>query len=262
MAFLASIVAKICFCRTFIESLKTMIKEVNLVQKLEYERRRKVGDRSLEKYLADVFSGLDLQRQNISARVENSQGEAINLLDPNQLSAARIFHINQIKTICINYRLRFLDAKFFKGDLPAQAISEIRHIESSHQIDLKGFKIMAPSKLFVLKKTDDPLLFVPIANDYYYLICKWGNDLHPLRKLLAWPTKNVGTISTSLFISCMLLTLMTASFIFNGQTKVVYVFMLFLFYFKFAVGFLLFYGISLGKNFNVYIWKSPNDKLS
>ena len=239
-----------------------MIKEVNLVQKLEKERRRKMGDNFVENYLTDIFSELDKQRLSISARVENSEGEATNLLNPDSLDAARIFHVDQIKTICITYRLRFLDAKLFKGDLPAQAITEIRHIESTHELALKGFKIMAPSKLFVLKKTDDPLLFVPLANDYYYLICKWGNDLHPLRKLMAWPTKNVGTISTSLFISCLLLTLMTASFIFNGQTKIVYVFMLFLFYFKFAVGFLLFYGISLGKNFNEFIWKSPYDKLS
>ncbi|WP_395062778.1 hypothetical protein [Flavobacterium sp.] len=36
---------------------------------------------------------------------------------------------------------------------------------------------MAPSKAFNLKKYDDPLLFAPIGNDYYYLIHKWGNDL-------------------------------------------------------------------------------------
>ncbi len=239
-----------------------MMKEVNLVQKLEKERQRSLGAKSLEKSLEAIFSILDIQRQDIAERVENSQGAASNLFKVDQLRAGRIFHIDQIKTICIDYRLRFLDAKLFKGDLPARAITEIRQIESDHDIELQGFKIMAPSKLFVLKKTDDPLLFVPIANDYYYLICKWGNDLHPLRKLIAWPTKNVGTVSTSLFIACILLTFLSASFIFNGQTKVVYIFMLFLFYFKFAVGFLLFYGIALGKNFNEFIWKSPYNKLS
>ena len=38
---------------------------------------------------------------------------------------------------------------------------------------------MAPSALFRLEKTDDPLLFVPLGNNYYYLVHKWGNDLHP-----------------------------------------------------------------------------------
>ena len=239
-----------------------MIKEVNLVAKLEKERKRFLREKSLQERLDSIFLALDEERQDIANRIASSEGIAENHFRMDAIDANRVFHIDQIKTICIDYRLRFLDAQLFKGDLPARAISEIRQLESTHDMELRGFKIMAPSKLFVLKKTDDPLLFVPIANNYYYLICKWGNDLHPLRKLFAWPTKNVGTISTTLFIACLLLTFLSASFIFNGQTKVVYVFMLFLFYFKFAVGFLLFYGMSLGKNFNEFIWRSPYDKLS
>ena len=50
---------------------------------------------------------------------------------------------------------------------------------------------MAPSKLFRLKDTDDPLLFIPIGNDYFYLIHQWGDNLHPFRKALVWPFKNI-----------------------------------------------------------------------
>ena len=58
---------------------------------------------------------------------------------------------------------------------------------------------MAPSVLFRLEKKDDPLLFVPLGNEYYYLIHKWGNDLHPFRKALMWPFKNIWNLLLSCF---------------------------------------------------------------
>ena len=61
--------------------------------------------------------------------------------------------------------------KFFK----------IKSLEKTHNTNIGDFKIMAPSALFRLEKTDDPLLFVPLGNNYYYLVHKWGNDLHPFQ---------------------------------------------------------------------------------
>jgi len=78
-----------------------------------------------------------------------------------------------------------------------------------YQTKLEGFRIIASSKLFKLENYDDPLLFAPIGNGYYYLIHKWGNDLHPLRKLAMKPFKTMGNflillIFISLLISALL----------------------------------------------------------
>ena len=108
------------------------------------------------------------------------------------LDTDKIYHIDQIKEICIDYRLRFLDSKFFKGEIPQEGISRIKALEKAHNIEIKGFKIIAPSKLFRLEDKDDPLLFAPIGNQYFYLIHRWGNDLHPLRKAFLFQTfKNI-----------------------------------------------------------------------
>ena len=48
------------------------------------------------------------------------------------------------------------------------------------------------SKLFRLKNTDDPLLFVPLGNSYFYLVHKWGNDLHPFENYLCGRLKTYG----------------------------------------------------------------------
>ena len=114
-----------------------------------------------------------------------------NSFDFDQLESHRIYHLDQIREVCIDYRLRFLDIKYFKNDLPESAHQAINKIETDHGTVLANFKVMAPSVLFRLERKDDPLLFVPIGNNYYYLVHKWGNDLHPLRKLLMWPFKNI-----------------------------------------------------------------------
>ena len=108
--------------------------------------------------------------------------QSSNNFDFDQLETQRIFHLNQIRKVCIDYRLRFLDLKYFKGNIPKEGINKITQLEKEHQTSLEGFKIMAPSVLFRLKKTDDPLLFVPLGNNYFYLVHKWGNDLSFFRK--------------------------------------------------------------------------------
>src|SRR5699024_9523529 len=107
------------------------------------------------------------------------------------IEADRIFHLEQIKKICVVDRLRFLDSHYFKKELPIEALQKTKHIEKLHQTEFTGFKIMAPAKSFRLKNADDPLLFAPMGNGYYYLIHKWGNDLSPWRKLKAWPYKGI-----------------------------------------------------------------------
>ena len=129
-------------------------------------------------------------------------GQSSNNFDFDQLETHRIFHLDQIKEVCIDYRLRFLDLKYFKGNIPKEGIDKISQLEKEHQTSLEGFKIMAPSVLFRLKKTDDPLLFVPLGNDYFYLVHKWGNDLSFFRKAWAWPFKNIWNLLIAvLFVS-------------------------------------------------------------
>ena len=38
-----------------------------------------------------------------------------------KINSDRIFHISDIKKICIDYRLRFLDFELFKGKVPDEA---------------------------------------------------------------------------------------------------------------------------------------------
>jgi hypothetical protein len=116
---------------------------------------------------------------------------------------------------------------------------------------------MAPAKLLKLENADDPLLFASMGNGYYYLIHKWGNDLHPFRKALMWPYKTFENLVFTIFVMSILLTAITPMQVFTqreiGNQEYL---LMFLFMFKAVGGTVLFYGFAKGKNFNTAIWNS------
>ncbi|MDY0779698.1 hypothetical protein [Tenacibaculum sp. IB213877] len=238
-----------------------MLESVNLQEKLLRVRNKELKKTDVLDWVQQIFKDVDKNRIDTQSKLETSEGGNFNVFNIDKVEADAIFHINQIKKICIDYRLRFLDTKFFKGEYPVEAISKIHQLERTHNTELDGFKIMAPSVLFRLKKADDPILFAPMGNDYYYLIHKWGNDLHPLRKLKYWAIKNVTNLTITLAVFSLVLSAITHQFFFREHTSFGYFLMLFMFYFKGAVGLTLFYGIALGKSFNEYIWQSKYDKV-
>ena len=193
-------------------------------------------------------------------RLISNETKSNNKFNLDELDKNKIFHLASIKKTCIDFRLRFLDHKYFKNSLPKEAFLEISKLESTHSTVLSDFKIMAPSKLFRLKNTDDPLLFVPLGNNYFYLVHKWGNDLHPYRKLLMWPLKNLWNMIAFLLLVSLGLTYITPTSIFSKVDSWSVFWMIYFFMFKAIASIVIFYAFALGKNFNKAIWNSKYNK--
>ena len=175
--------------------------------------------------------------------------------DINKLDGKNIFHISDIKKTCIDYRLRFLNSKFFKGDFPEKTLEKIDNFKKQHRSNYLDLKVMAPSKLFKLKNADDPLLFCSLGNDYFYLIDKWGNDLSFFRKISMWPFKSLTNILTFLVVMSIFATLIIPKGIFVYDKKpLTEFFITYLFVLKSVIAIVIFFGFSLGKNFNTAIW--------
>ena len=221
-----------------------MLTSVNLEKKLEAARRARKPENDLQALLDDHA-------------IHSSQKEQPeNNLELNKLEPGRIYHRNDIRKICIDYRLRFLDLKYFKPELPDSALEAIDQLEEQHNAKLDTFKIMAPSRLFKLEDKDDPLLFAPLGNGYYYLIHRWGKDLHPLRKLLVWPFRNVVNLIMVVLAFSLLATLGVPEGLFSKKGGSAEFWIIFFFIFKSLVAVVIFYGFALGKNFNPFIWNS------
>ncbi|MCX2719420.1 hypothetical protein [Lentiprolixibacter aurantiacus] len=233
-----------------------MLPRTNIEEKLQNLRSRTAHE---DKLLSEVYELLrqDQEKENrIEANISGKNDKRDNAFDFDLLETENIFHIDQIRNICIDYRLRFLDTKYFKGQIPAEAISRIKKLEKEHNLEIKGYKIIAPSKLFKLEDKDDPLLFAPIGNGYYYLIHKWGNDLHPLRKALVWPFRNIINLTALVVLISYLATLLVPEGLFSKSSSTAEFWIIFFFMFKSVAAVVIFYGFALGKNFNPAIWNS------
>ncbi len=230
--------------------------KTNIEKKLAQLRTKEYDVSSWKQQIESIFEEEDKKNQRILQTIDNGNVSETNDFIFDNIESSRIYHIDQIKKICIDYRLRFLDTKYFKGKLPHEAISQIKELEKIHNTELKGFKIIAPSKLFKLANADDPLLFAPMGNDYYYLIHKWGDDLHPFRKLMMWFFKSFENLLILTFLVSLLITFMVPQGLFSKESNTSEFIMIFFFMFKSVAAVVLFYGFALGKNFNTAIWDS------
>ena len=177
--------------------------------------------------------------------------------NPDKIDSNRLFHVDQIRKICIDYRLRFLDFNFFKGGVPDEAYTKLKEFELNHpDLDL-NIKMMAPTKLFQLENYDDPLMFVSLGNNYYYLIHKWGNDMSYFRKMFMWPFKNIYNILVYIAIISLLFTSFVPDgiFFYKNNPEIQF-FVVFLFMFKSLAAIFIYFGFAMGKNFNENIWNS------
>lgn len=231
-----------------------LVNSVNLEKELLSKRKKFKSEAAIIAEVKSIFEQNDNDRNLIIDKLQQESSTKTNQLQFDLLEKDKIFHLEQIQKICIDYRLRFLESDFFKNEIPEEAISKIRMIEKAHNTSLEGFKIIAPSKAFHLLNYDDPLLFVPMGNDYYYLIHKWGTEMNPWRKLMVLPIKNLGTFTVTSILLSLVVALLVPE---NNLSKSVPLASVIVFLFAFKSIFAVFgyYFFMMGKNFNEEIWE-------
>ncbi len=157
--------------------------------------------------MQEVYSLLEKEEKQdelVRAAIRSSYKPAVNQLQG--LEQRRIFSNEAIRRTCIKYRLRFLPAGRFKGPVPHQAIAAVRQLEQWAGRPVKGFMILAPAGRFKLCDCDaDPILFVPLANGQFYMVHRWGRDMHPLRAVWGWPVRSLWHVVACAFTLALLL---------------------------------------------------------
>ena len=235
------------------------MRKVNLFEELLSERNKEISSDELKSIVKKIWSNHDSKKDQIRISLNKKNDYKNNQLKFDKMESKNIFHKNTIKKICVRYRLRFLDSNLFKGEYPKNITRIIRDLESKHDTNLINFMIMAPSKLFKIKSPDDPILFVPIGNDYFYLVHKWGKEFNKFRKLMVLPFKNIDNLT--------IFSILVSVFFALGSKLVMpsltssEVFILFLFLVKGFI-FIFFYMFFLTrKNFSESIWNSKYDSF-
>ena len=235
------------------------MKKVNLFEELLRERNKQISSNELKSLIKDIWKKGDLKKNRIANSLNDKNNKNFNKMKFENMETKNIFHKDTIKSICVQYRLRFLDSNLFKGDYPDNITKVISDIEKKHETTLNNFMIMAPSKLFKIKSPDDPILFVPLGNDYYYLIHKWGEEFNYLRKLLVLPFKNIDNLTVFSILVSVFFALVGKLFMPSLTSSEVFI--LFLFLVKGFI-FIFFYMFFLTRrNFSESIWNSKYDSF-
>lgn len=233
-----------------------LMQKINIQEKLQRTKQKDKDPDMILKEVYGLLSKFDAAEERIANTMTVGSGGVDNPFNFELLESSRIYHLSHIRQIAIDYRLRFLDTRYFKGKIPQEATTKIRKLEERHQIEIQGFKILAPTKLFKLEDRDDPILFAPIGNDYFYLVHKWGNDLHPLRKILMWPFKSIINLFLTIVVLSYLITLAIPNGLFSKSDSSVQFWVLFVFMFNSMATIVIYYAIAKGKNFNPAIWNN------
>lgn len=179
---------------------------VDLHKALQEIRKRNSKNELLDEVNQLLEEGFN-KDVDVKAQIKSNNDTPLRL-DLTKLNPEHIYTLDQIKSLCIKYRLRFLDASIFKGEIPYEALMRIKELEEEHQCKLEGFKIVAPKKMFQLSDKDsDPILFLKLPNNRFYFIHKWGGEINVFRSLLAFPFRNVMTMFWSLFAMALVFTI-------------------------------------------------------
>ena len=171
----------------------------DLLKELEKEKSREAG------LLNEVNNLLREEVARDKSILSRLKGEKHGGKIEESLNESRIFDLRHIKKLCIKYRLRFLDSSLYNKEFPYEAIAQIKELEKQLEMPLSDFRILAPKELFHLSDKDsDPILFLKLSENKYYMIHKWGGELNSFRSLLAFPMRNFMSMFWSLFVLALL----------------------------------------------------------
>ncbi|HRH02619.1 MAG TPA: hypothetical protein PLN13_08460 [Bacteroidia bacterium] len=167
---------------------------------LELKQKQQTDQRLMDEVIS-LFEMAASREQRILKRLKSKPNDNLSTISPEGLDTTRIFSLESIHEICVKYRLRFLDARYFKADFPYEAVQEIATFEKARACRIEQFKIMAPSGIFELSDIhDDPLLFAQLNENTFYLLHRWGKDLKWYRGILNYPFRSIYSFFYSIVV--------------------------------------------------------------
>jgi hypothetical protein len=187
------------------------------------------------------------------------------LIDEEDCDKSFIFSKEEIKCVAINYRLRFVDSKFYRSEFPYEAILKIKDINVVQKKEIEGFKVLAPlNSIKNLGSCDSCLLFAPTNHGNYYLIHQWGNLLKPTRGIYNWPLRQFENLFITLLVVVFIVTLCLPNSVITLNVKNLpywsgYRIATFFHLLIFSMGVTAYYTFAFSKNFSSSVWNSHHD---
>ena len=238
----------------------TFLCNMDILKDLIFQRRKNI-EHVENSLLAEAYSILqgDALSREISL-IQSSNNTQV--LVKSKLDSARVFSERDIKKSCENCRLRFLDSKCYKSELPynARIKATAFEIQTEHTLN---FKILTEVANFSSKYPNtQQLLFADIGNGEYYFIYQWGREYSKYRKMTSLPYRNVEFLFIYIVLLSSILTIITPTTFITTKPNIDYFSMIRMAYFFWCVVFLssifTYYVIGIRKGLNNAQWDSAS----
>lgn len=190
--------------------------------------------------------------------------KSFEIIDEEEVDKTKIYTLSEIKHICIVHRLKFLESKMYKPEIPYEVILRIKHLNSEFKKELKEFKIVSTPQGFASGSSQaGSLLFTKTNYGNFYLIHAWGLPLKWNRRIKFWPLRNFETLALTVITFTLLLTLaLPTAFItldraatyFSGYRVAAFFHLLI-----FNTGVTAYITFAFAKNFSSSVWNQKND---
>lgn len=175
------------------------------------------------------------------------------------LDKNKVFSKDDIRSLCIHYRYRFLDGKFFKmKDLTPEASATIKSIEKELGSEIGQVKVVSTYKNFRSGDIDNKsLLFAQIDEDNFYLVHKSTGSVSGFKKALAFPMRSIWALLLCLIIICLPFMFILPAILFKTPEEVQYYQTFYMAAFCITTVFVaVFGGFSFYKSFSRANWNS------
>lgn len=186
------------------------------------------------------------------------------VLEEEEVNSENIYTLAEIREMAIHHRLKFLDSKFYKPEIPYEAVLGIKHLNNHFHKELQHFKVLTDNSSF--RSSNDKTraaLFIKTNHDNYYLLHEWGQPLPMSRKLISWPLRSFEAMAVTVIFFTLLITLLLPTNLITLDHKATYwcgyrmgTFFHLLIFFS---GFTAYFTITFARNFSNAIWNRRND---
>jgi len=233
------------------------MQDINLLQELEQAQIEFEQNAVIREVEAILHQDLAAE-QNISARIQRGIGTNTSRFGGlERLDSKRRFDIETIEKICTKYRLRFLESDLFKGDIPSEAIREVKRLESSLGMRFDRFSVIAPAERFDLKdSTKDPILMAELPNRQFYYIFQWGDDMKWYQEILKYPFRHIGALAASSSLLGLIIAFLVPSQFEALQAEFFYRFFIFSMTTCLVMTMAIITAIMYSKDFSENVWNS------
>lgn len=186
------------------------------------------------------------------------------IISEEEVDETLLYTESEIRQTAESYRLKFLESRYYRPDIPYQAVAVIKELNALYRKNLKQFKVLAPAEDFRKELSQQhALLFVETNHGNYYLVHHWGKTLPWRRRILCWPLKRFETLALTIIAYTLLLTLVLPTWAITLDEKATYwsgyrggVFFHLLI---FNSGFTALVMFSYFRNFSGSLWNRRND---